>query len=186
MGSDEHRRSRVLVIAMIVFAVGLSAVLAYFMHARSVELARELDSSDPAVVSDSLITMNQRHDPEGMEKAIALLKSDHAEVWINAAIYLGGMEKAESIPYLIKAMGDVEDDRKDEIVSDLTAITGQSFGGDANAWREWWLVQHPTGSFLLDSTLPSASMPWAPPSTAASSMPTALPVHPDSATRGGP
>jgi HEAT repeats len=176
MASDPERRSRIVVIVMIIVAVGGSAVLAYFMHARSAELARSLDSTDTSVVNDSLILLTSRRDPEGIDKAGALLKSNDAEVRINAAIYLGIMEKESSVPYLIKAMGDVEDDRKNEIVSELTAITGQSFGGDAKAWRNWWVAQHPTGSFLFDppQTLPTASSP------------TASPAHPDIATRAVP
>jgi len=181
MASDPARRSRFVVIGMIIIAVGLSAVLSYFMHARSVELVHDLDSPDAGVVSDSLIVMNQRHDPEGMDKAASLLKSDNADVWINAAIYLGGMEKGISVPYLIKAMGNVEDDRKNEIISDLTAITGQSLGGDAKAWRDWWISQHPTGSFLFNA---SQTLPTASPSSA--SPPTASPAHPDIATRAAP
>ncbi|MGD0463010.1 MAG: HEAT repeat domain-containing protein [Tepidisphaeraceae bacterium] len=176
MASDPERRSRIVVIVMIIVAVGGSVVLSYFMHASSAELVRHLDSADPGVVSDSLILLKDRRDPEGISKAAALLKSDNAEVWTNAAIYLGAMEKGTSVPYLIKAMGNVEDDRKNEIVSELTAITGQTFGGDANAWRDWWLAQHPTGSFLFNAsqTLPAASLP------------TALPSHPDIEPRAAP
>ncbi len=127
-------------------------------------------------MSDSLILLKDRRDPEGLGKAADLVKSDDADVWTNAAMYLGAMEKGTSVPYLIKAMGDVEDDRKNEIVSELTVITGQSFGGDAKAWRDWWLAQHPAGSFLFNAsqTLPSASSP------------TASPEHRDTATRGAP
>jgi hypothetical protein len=171
MGSDRSPRSRLVVIVIIVMAIGLSAALSYFMHLRSVELGRDLDSSDPIVVRDGLITLNERHDPVAIDKATDLLKSNNAGVWTNAAIYLGGLGKENSVPYLIKAMRHVENDRKDEIVSDLTAITGQSLGGNANAWRDWWITQHPTGSFRFDSS---------------QTFPTASPEHPDSATQAGP
>jgi hypothetical protein len=175
MASDPGRRSRMVVIAMIVVAIGGSALLAYFMHASSAELVRRLASDDPDVVSDSLILLKDRRDPEGLDKAATLLESDSADVRTNAAIYLGAMQKPNSIPYLIQAMGDVEDDRKNEIVSELSAITGQSFR-DAKSWRDWWHVQHPTGSFPFDvsQTLPTTSPA------------TALPARPDIATQAAP
>jgi hypothetical protein len=155
MGSDKSRRSRVVVIVMIIIAVGGAMALSYFMHARSRELARELDSADPSVVNDGLIALKDRVDPAGMVKAGAMLKSDDADIRINAAIYLGALGKKDSVPYLIEAMRHVEDDRKDEIVSELSSITGESFGRNANGWRDWWLGQHP-GSFLFNApqTLP--------------------------------
>ncbi len=155
MGSDRAWRSRVKVIFLIIVGIGGAATLSYFMHARSSELARDLDSPDPSVVNDGLIALKDRGDPAGMDKATALLKSDNTDTRIDAAIYLGELGKKDSVPYLIKAMREVEDDRKDEIVSELTSITGQSFGRNANGWRDWWLGQHP-GSFLFNApqTLP--------------------------------
>ncbi|HEY1921177.1 MAG TPA: HEAT repeat domain-containing protein [Tepidisphaeraceae bacterium] len=161
MASDPARLSKIIVIAMIIVAVGGAATLSYFMHARSTELAQGLDSPDPDVVNDNLIALKDRHDPIGMKKATSLLQSDNTETRVNAAIYLGALDKKDSVPYLIKAMREVEDDRKDEIVSELAAITGQAFGRNANGWRDWWLADHPADSLLFNSpqTTPSASMP---------------------------
>ncbi len=155
MGSDTSWRGRIVVFGMIIVAVGLAATLSYFMHARSGELAHQLDSADSSIVNDGLIALKDRVDPAGMNKAAALLKSDDTDIRINAAIYLGALGKKDSVPYLIEAMREVEDDRKDEIVSELASITGESFGRNANGWRDWWLGQHP-GSFLFNApqTLP--------------------------------
>jgi HEAT repeat protein len=153
MASDptqNDRSSRVTVIVMMVVMIGGAIVLTYFMHVRSAELVRNLDAADPDKVSDSLVLLKDRRDPDGIGKATRLLSSDNHDVWINAALYVGAMEKEISVPYLIKALRSADDRQADEIQSDLRSITGESLGG-ANAGRKWWLAKNPGSSFNFDN-----------------------------------
>ncbi len=150
MANDPAQRGRwgrLTVWLVLALAVGLSAALAYLMHRRNVELVRALDSPDPEIVIDSLIDLKDRSNPAGVNKATTLLNSDNPDVRLNAALYLGSLGKPNSVPYLIEALGDVKDDQKDEIVSDLTQITGKSFGRNESAWENWWANTHPQNPF---------------------------------------
>lgn len=145
--AERGRWGRLTVIVLAVAAIGGAGALSYFMHLRSVELVRTLDSADPKIVSDGLIDLKDRGDPIGIDKATMLLKSDNPDVRIDAALYLGKLERPDSVPYLIEAMGDVEDDRQNEIVGELMEITGKSFGRNEAAWRSWWVSTHPQNPF---------------------------------------
>jgi len=156
MGDDSPERGRIVVIVMAVMMIGGAACLTYFMHVSSEELVGNLDSNNPDKVGDSLILLKDRRDPAGIGKAKILLKSDVADVWTNAALYLGVMGKAESIPYLVKALRTADPQAGHEISVDLTTMTGRDFGGNYEDWRGWWLSRNPGNSFDFQSNLATA------------------------------
>src|SRR5580704_8569358 len=153
MGSDSPKRGPIVVIVMAFMAIVGAASLTYFMHVSSTELVGNLDSKDPDKVDDSLILLKDRRDPVGITKAKALLNSDVADVWTHAALYLGAMGKAESIPYLVKALRTADPEEGHEIAVDLTTMTGEDFGGRYEEWRGWWSRKNAGSSFDFDSHL---------------------------------
>ncbi len=153
MGSDSPQRGRIVVIVMAIIMIVGAVSLTWFMHVSSDELVGNLDSANPDKVGDSLILLKDRRDPAGVAKAKALLNSDVADVWTNAAMYLGAMGKAESIPYLVKALRTADPQDGHEISVDLTMMTGRDFGGNFEDWRGWWLSKNGGSSFDFDSHL---------------------------------
>jgi len=156
MGNDSPERGRIVVIVMAVMMIAGAVSLTWFMHVSSDELVGNLNSSNPDKVGDSLILLKDRRDPAGITKAKALLQSDVADVWTHAALYLGAMGKAESIPYLVKALRTADGQTGHEISVDLTMMTGRDFGGNYEDWRAWWLSKNAGSSFDFDSNLATA------------------------------
>jgi len=156
MGNDSPKRGPIVVIVMAVIMIAGAASLTWFMHVSSDELVGNLDSTNPDKVGDSLILLKDRRDPAGITEAKALLQSNVADVWTNAALYLGAMGKAESIPYLVKALRTADEQTGHEISVDLTSMTGQDFGGNFKDWRGWWLSKNSGSSFDFDGHLGTA------------------------------
>src|SRR5579863_6444897 len=104
MGNDPPQRGRIVVIVMVVLMIGGSIALTYFMHKSSTQLVTNLDSPDSDKVGYSLEILKDRRDPAGIAKAKDLLQNNNPDIWQRAALYLGAMGKAESIPYLIKTL----------------------------------------------------------------------------------
>jgi len=119
----------------------------------SQRLAKNLSSSDNGVVRESLAVLKNRKDPAGMEAALPLLQSKEPYIWFNAALYLGSMQRPESVPYLIKGLRHRASLAYAESAADLTAITGKSFGTDFQKWHEWWETTHPSSNINFDSDL---------------------------------
>jgi hypothetical protein len=153
MGSDSPQHGRIVVLVMAVIMIVGAVSLTWVMHVSSGELVGNLDSTNPDKVSDSLILLKDRRDPAGITKAKTLLSSGIADVWTNAALYLGAMGKAESIPYLVKALRTADPQDGHEISVDLTMMTGQDFGVKYEDWRGWWSSKNGSSSFDFDSHL---------------------------------
>ena len=137
MGNDPPQRGRIVVIGMVVIMIVGSALLTWAMHVPTARHLHDLDSTDPNIVSYSLVILKDRHDPAGIAKAETLLKSDDAQIRMNAARYLGAMGKPEAVPYLIQALSLADTDQALEMMDELTHLTGKPFGNDANAWTDW-------------------------------------------------
>ena len=112
--------------------------------------AANLESRDKDLVRESLSFLARRADPVGVDRAIPLLKHPDDYVWLNAAIYLGACERAEATPYLIKALRHTAWRSVDERVDRLESMTGQHFGRDFEAWKSWWVREHPETSLSWD------------------------------------
>lgn len=141
--ASNSRRSRFVVIAMVILAIVGSILLTKAIHVSTAEHLRHLDSTDPDTVAYSLVILTDRRDPAGIEKAESLVKSDNPRIWMDAAIYLGAMGKPEAVPYLIKALPQADLDQGIEIVQELTQLTGKPFGNDVKGWEDWWGSQGP-------------------------------------------
>jgi hypothetical protein len=141
MGNDPPQRGRIVVIAMSVLMVGGSIVLTYFMHKSSTQLVTNLDSPNSDKVGYSLEILKDRRDPAAIAKAKELLQNNNPDIWQGAALYLGAMGKAESIPYLIKTLQTAEGPELHEISVDLTTMTGRDFGTHYDDWQKWWLAK---------------------------------------------
>jgi hypothetical protein len=156
MANEPPQRGKLVVTVMVVIMIGVATALTYFMHVSSAELVGNLNSSDPDRVGDSLILLKDRRDPAGIAKARDLLQSQVPDVWTHAALYLGAMGKADSIPYLVKALRSSDEQMAHEISVDLTTMTGQDFGGHYEDWRRWWDGKNPGGGFDFDHYLATA------------------------------
>ncbi|HEY3418115.1 MAG TPA: HEAT repeat domain-containing protein, partial [Armatimonadota bacterium] len=64
-----------------------------------------------------------------------------APLRIEAAGALSKLTDRRAIPALLTALSDSSPDVVSNAANALTAITGQHFGYDANAWRAWWATQ---------------------------------------------
>ena len=79
--------------------------------------------------------------PEAVPALILALKDESGGVREAAVKALGaiGPEAEEAVPALIRIMEQAEHDYQRRYPADaLKAITGQDFGDDPAAWREWW------------------------------------------------
>jgi HEAT repeat protein len=138
MDNDSPQRGRIVVIVMVAIMILGSVLLTWAMHVPTARHLRDLDSTDPNVVSYSLVILKDRHDPAGIAKAEALLNSGDAQIRMNAARYLGAMGKPEAAPYLIQALPLADTEQALEMMDELTHLTGKPFGNDAKAWTDWW------------------------------------------------
>jgi len=138
MGNDPPQRGRIVVIVMVAIMIVGSVLLTWAMHVPTARHLRDLDSTDPNVVSYSLVILKDRRDPAGIAKAEALLTSGDAQIRMNAARYLGAMGKPEAVPYLIQALPLADTDQAIEMLDELTHLTGKPFGNDVKAWTDWW------------------------------------------------
>ena len=138
MGNEPPQRGRIVAIVMFTVMIVGSVLLTWAMHVPTARHLRDLDSTDPNVVSYSLVILKDRHDPAGIAKAETLLKSDDEQIRMNAARYLAAMGKPEAVPYLIQALPLADTDQAIEMLDELTHLTGKPFGNDAKAWADWW------------------------------------------------
>jgi hypothetical protein len=112
-------------------------------------LVANLDSSDPDLVMTSLSILSDRADSSGKDKAVALLSSKNNYIWFNAALYLGSIEQAEAIPYLIKGLKHPASRSHDKVMSLLQTLTRETFGKDQDKWIGWWKHEHPDSTFTF-------------------------------------
>jgi hypothetical protein len=104
--------------------------------------ARNLNSTNPNLVRESLAHLMTRKDPIAVKRAIELLQSPDDYIWLNAAEYLGVCGQREAVPYLIKALRHTAWRADQETAQSLRTLTAQDFGTDFTRWRDWWLSQH--------------------------------------------
>jgi hypothetical protein len=140
MASDS-RRGRIVVITIVLASILGAIAMTLTVHVSTSDYVKHLDSNDPDTVAYALVILKDRNTPAGADKAETLLKNDTPQIWINAAIYLGSLNKPESIPYLIKALPQADLDQGIQIVQLLTQLTHQPFNNDVNAWQSWWKTQ---------------------------------------------
>ena len=116
-------------------------------------LADNLQGSDSDLQRESLGILAERKDPAAVTAALPLLKSNDPYVWLNAALYLGSVNRQEAVPYLIKGLRHYAWRAQGECANDLSTITGKNFGTDFQKWHEWWEATHPNSGFDFDSNL---------------------------------
>jgi hypothetical protein len=138
MDNDPPQRGRIVVIAMVAVMIVGSVLLTWAMHVPTARHLRDLDSTDPNVVSYSLVILKDRRNPAGIGKAEILLKNADEQIRMNAARYLGAMAKPEAVPYLIQSLPIADTDQAIEMMDELTHLTGKPFGNNAKAWTDWW------------------------------------------------
>lgn len=117
------------------------------------ELAENLHSGNTVLVRETIGALNERNSFSHTEQVLQHLSSADDLLWWNAAYYLGRAGRAESVPYLIKALCHTVNCCDAEIVGILRQLTGQDFGTDAARWRDWWFRQHATDLFNFDDHL---------------------------------
>jgi hypothetical protein len=146
----------IVILLLVLIAAGVWLIL-HLIYVKSPELIRDLSSPDPDVVHDSLVVLKDRHDDAGIDRAIALLNDPRPDVWQPAALYLGAFSKPQAAPYLIRILGRPDVTKRDEIVSDLTHITGKTLDQKYEDWRAWWMQEHPTSTFDFQETSAATS-----------------------------
>ena len=117
------------------------------------QLARNLESTDTDLIRESLALLCERRNPIAADKAVQLLASPDDYIWLNAALYLGAVGRAEAVPFLIKALRHTAWRSQEDFVSALQRLTSQSFPADFHAWSQWWVAAHPGAAFDFDSHL---------------------------------
>ena len=91
---------------------------------------------------DAYQALGRSKSPIAVDRAIRDLRSDDDYLWLNAAIYLGHLNRVEAVPYLIKALRHTASYSDDERVALLQRITGESYGANFEQWQGWWLKTH--------------------------------------------
>ena len=117
----------------------------WLMPSSSIE--RNLDDETGSLVHDSLAVLGDRQYAGAQLKARELLRSRDDYTWFNAALYLAKLGDTTAVPYLIKGLRHPAWRAHAEAVAGLQALTGQGIGNDFEAWRSWWVSQHPGESF---------------------------------------
>lgn len=110
-------------------------------------IAQNLDDETGSLVFSSLSVLADRRYTGAQAKARELLRSSDEYAWFNAALYLGKLGDSAAVPYLIKGLRHPAHMAHAEAVADLQAITGQAIGNDFEAWRQWYVTQHPGQQF---------------------------------------
>lgn len=105
---------------------------------RVIERKRDLEQ-----VYDSYSALTDRKDPIAIKAALDDVKSDDDYLWVGAAHYLGALDRIESIPYLIKALRHTAWRGDADRIKFLQSMTGEEFGRNFAAWKDWWVTENP-------------------------------------------
>lgn len=97
--------------------------------------------------------LEKRKTEKAIDLALEHIYSDDAYLWLNASTYLGTMQRRESVPLLIKSIRHTAWRSQKERIELLTSITGQDYGDDFVAWKEWYLSSSPEFIPDWDSSL---------------------------------
>jgi hypothetical protein len=136
------------------------ACLAESVHPASLPaVVGRLFDEDPAVRAAALEVL-RAHQPlpafEGAGRVIrAALADARPAVRVSAVTALGELRDAESVPALMAALGDPDDDVVEAAHRALTVITRQDFGAHAAPWITWWAGagQRHRVEWLIDALL---------------------------------
>lgn len=111
------------------------------------------ERKDMGKVYDAYYVLAKRNDPIAISHAFQDLNSKDAYLWLNAASYLGKLQRSESIPYLIKALRHSAYLSAPERAEMLQAMTGEQIGVDFVRWREWYEARQPDSQMNWESFL---------------------------------
>jgi hypothetical protein len=113
-------------------------------------IVRNLEADTGSLVSGSLDVLAERKYAGAQTRGRELLRSRDEYVWFSAALYLGKLGDSAAVPYLIKGLRHPAWRAHAQVVVELQALTGQAIGNDFEAWRQWWVAQHPGESFNFE------------------------------------
>jgi len=111
------------------------------------------ERKDMGNVYDAYYILAKRNDPIAISHALQDLNSKDAYLWLNAASYLGKLQRSEAIPYLIKALRHSAYLSAPERAEMLQAMTGEPIGVDFVRWREWHEANYPDSQINWESFL---------------------------------
>jgi hypothetical protein len=99
-------------------------------------LEAELDRRDSKILDEILMLYSRYRDQGAVKRAVEFLFRDDT---VYAAVEaLGKMGGRDSIPHLIRKMGDTGSELRQNIGFALAAITGYEFGSRKDVWSLWW------------------------------------------------
>lgn len=104
-------------------------------------LAAALTDGDARLRPTAARVLGDLGDPAAIGALVEVLADGDDEVRWQAAWSLGRVGDSAAIEPLIDALDDRHPDVRWFAVWSLNALTGQSFGDDAQAWRAWWDAQ---------------------------------------------
>jgi hypothetical protein len=115
-------------------------------------IARNLNTTDPNLLIDSIGLLAHRDNPAATAKARELMTGN--TLWIHGALYLGHFQDPSAIPYLIKGLHRNAASKLHPLIAqELENVTGQHYGQNFQNWRDWWQQSHPDSHFDFESNL---------------------------------
>ncbi|MCE2805231.1 MAG: HEAT repeat domain-containing protein [Gemmataceae bacterium] len=104
------------------------------------ELVKALSSNKTAIRQGASQALSVLAEPRVIEKLSKLLEDPATETSIAQAVAftLGASGRKQSVPPLIKALGNDSDKLRQAASDALGDLTGQKFGLDSDRWNQWW------------------------------------------------
>ena len=163
MEKRRHIARRIVIGAVVVLAIAavIGGVFVRRLEARadaadhiidgnptSEELATYLRTFDERlIVGNAMTLLEHRADPIAVEEAARFLASDDSYIWLPAALYLGAVDDARAVPYLIRGLPHPARKTCERIPAYLHFLTGEDFGREQEKWIDWWRAAHPNEEF---------------------------------------
>lgn len=104
------------------------------------ELVKALSSNKPAIRQGASQALSVLAEPKVIEKLSRLLEDQATDPSVAQAVAytLGASGRKQSVPPLLKALGNDSDKLRQAASEALGDLTGQKFGLDSDRWNQWW------------------------------------------------
>jgi HEAT repeat protein len=140
-------------------ALSFRAISAFDSGAAVEALVKGLSDSDARVRVAAADGLREREAPTSVDALVlALAKEKEWPVKVAIAAAFARLRNAKSVGPLVSALAREEGRVREEIAAALAAITGEKFGVDPRAWRDWFNKQAEEADTILAPFPPQTSL----------------------------